>query len=350
MCSTMDPDAIDDLVESDSAGGRAGRVDHGGVDDPRLLDFSANVNPTTPPGTARVYDAALAASSAYPAGDAAEFRSAAAAFVDCETADVIPTAGGMAAIRLAIASHVARDHRALVPAPSFGEYAREVRLQGGVPEFVEADQLLDADPGRYDMAIVCQPNNPTGRAYDPDRLRSFARRCRNHATCLLVDEAFLDYTGLPSMATEPGTIVARSLTKVFGLPGLRMGFAVATGRHRDRLAAARPTWDVSVPGLAVGIHCMDHPEFVAATRRRVRQERTRMRDRLEHRFDVPQSDAPFLLLAADESATVDAVLAAARDSGIAIRDARSFRGLDRHVRVAVRRPEENDRLLEALGV
>ncbi len=346
----MDPEAIDELVESSSSAGRGARADHGGVDDPRLLDFSANVNPNTPPGTAGVYDAALAAASAYPSGEAAEFRSAAAAFVECETTEVIPTAGGMAAIRLAIATTVDRDDRVLVPAPSFAEYAREVRLQGGVPEFVDADQLLGSDPAPYEMTIVCQPNNPTGRAYDPDRLRSFAGRCRKNATCLLVDEAFLDYIDLASMVTEPGTIVARSLTKVFGLPGLRMGFAVATGRHRDRLAAARPTWGVSVPALAVGTHCLDHPEFVAATRRRVRQERTRMRERLSQRFDVNPSDAPFLLLAADESATVDAVLAAARESGIAVRDARTFRGLDRHVRVAVRRPEENDRLLEALDV
>jgi histidinol-phosphate aminotransferase/threonine-phosphate decarboxylase len=75
-----------------------------------------------------------------------------------------------------------------------------------------------------------------------------------------------------------------------------------------------------------------------------------MRDRLEARFDVSPSRAPFLLLEADDAATVDRTIEAARTAGLALRDARSFRGLDRHVRVAIRLPAENDRLLEALDV
>jgi threonine-phosphate decarboxylase len=336
----VDPEAVDRVARGEG-------VHHGSRDDPRVLDFSANTNPRTPSGVAGVYGSALAAAGSYPADDYAAFRSAAAEFVDCESDSVVPTPGGMAAIRLAVATTVERDDRALVPAPTFGEYAREIRLQGGEPEFAPGDGVLDRDPSRYALVVLCTPNNPTGGAPPPERLRSYAERCHAAGTTLLVDEAFLGFTHRDSLAGREGVVVARSLTKLFGLPGLRAGFAVATGRELARLRAARPPWALGTPAAAVGEHCLRQDAFVAATRERVVRERERMRDRLGARFDVRPSEAPFLLL---EVGDVDRVLAEVREAGIAVRDARTFRGLESHVRVAVRTAGENDRLLEALDV
>jgi threonine-phosphate decarboxylase len=351
----MDPEAVDALsagpARTDrSDRDRTGRIAHGGVEDPWLLDFSANTNPLVPDGTAGVYEAALSAARSYPADDYAGFRAAAAEVLDCEARAVIPTAGGMETIRLAAATAVEPGDRALVPAPSFGEYEREVRLQGAKPEFVPAADILGADPEEHAIAFVCQPNNPTGGAYDPDRLAAFADECREADTTLVVDEAFLGFTDMSSVAGRSGVLVARSLTKLFGLPGLRMGYAVATGPLRDRLEVARPTWGLSAPAAAVGAHCLGDREFVAATRERVRDERERLSERLSTRFEVLPSRAPFLLLDVGSHEAVDDLLSTVRDAGIAIRDARTFRGLDRHVRVAVRLPAENDQLLEALDV
>ena len=353
----MDPDAVDELgaageSDEDFDGGvtAAGRVPHGSAEDPLVLDFSANTNPETPPGVTRVYEAALAAARSYPSDEYYEFRAAAAEFVGCSARQVIPTPGGLPALRLAVATTVTPDDDVLLPAPSFGEYAREVRLQGGTPEFVPYDELLETDPGGVALVIACSPNNPTGDAYDPNRLRAYAGRCLDAKTPLIVDEAFIGFTEQPSLAGHDGVIVLRSLTKLFGLPGLRAGFAVATGTHGDRLEAARPTWGLGTPAAAVGAHCLQQESFVTATRDRVDRERRRMRERLSDRFDVFDSDAPFLLLAADDSAAVDDVLETVGQYGIAVRDARTFRGLDRHVRVAVRLPYENDLLLDALDV
>jgi histidinol-phosphate/aromatic aminotransferase/cobyric acid decarboxylase-like protein len=234
----------------------------------------------------------------------------------------------------------------LVPAPSFGEYTREVRLQGGEPVHVPADSVLDADPAGHALAVLCNPNNPTGRLYDHDRLRAFADRCRATDTPLLVDEAFLGFTEGPSLAGHEGVVVARSLTKLFGLPGVRAGFAVATGELSDLLLRARRAWNLGAPAIAVGTHCMCQKGFVAATRERVATERERLRTALSARFEVHPSGAPFLLLAVDRDP--EALCAAALERGVALRDATTFRGLDSHVRVAVRLPGENDRLLETL--
>jgi threonine-phosphate decarboxylase len=327
------------------------RVPHGGTSDPAVVDFSANTNPESPPGVTPVYEAALSASRRYPSDGYTEFRTAAADAVGCDGPEVIPTAGALAGIRLVCSIAVSEGDRVLLPEPSFGEYAREVRLQGGSPEFVSHESILEADPAEYALAVVCHPNNPTGQAYPEPDLEAFAARCRGGDTPLLVDEAFLDFTDRESLGPAPGVVVARSLTKVFGLPGLRAGFLVATGEWREALETARPSWGLSTPAAAVGAHCLGRGAFLERTRERVASERERMADRLATRFRVFPSDAPFLLLEVDPDETsVDALIDDAREAGYAIRDARTFRTLDRHVRVAVRRPTENDGLLEALDV
>jgi len=350
----MDPEGVDAVSEGEESGlvgaDEAGRVYHGGVDDPWVLDFSANVNPEIPAGAARVYDAAFASARTYPADDYSEFRARAAKRVDCEPRQVIPTAGGLGAIRLAIATTITAGDRVLVPAPSFGEYEKEVRLQGGEPAFAAPGDLLRRDPAEFSLVICCAPNNPTGDLPARQALGAFAERCRAAGTPLLVDEAFLGFTEQVSLAGRDGVIVARSLTKLYGLPGLRAGYAVATGEHRERLTAARSPWGIGGPAAGVGTHCLGKAEFVEGTRERVAGERARMRERLATRFDVPRSWAPFLLVDLGAPDAVDEVIEELRAADIVVRDARSFRGLESHVRVAVRLPDENDRLLDALRV
>jgi L-threonine-O-3-phosphate decarboxylase len=332
----VDPDSLSD----------AGRAVHGGSS--LRLDFSANTNPERPPGVRQVYEAAFDASTRYPDEAYADYRAAAADYVDCAAEEVVPTSGGTEAIRLALATHVSPGDSVLVPTPSFGEYAREVRLQGATPAFVPHDEVLDSTPEHHTAAVVCTPNNPTGELVDSEGLADFAARCRRAGTLLVVDEAFLDFTTTESLAGTPGTVVCRSLTKLFGLPGLRMGFACATGDSYERLETARPAWNLSTPAAAVGAHCLRQDAFVERTRERVARERERMCEALvEAGYEVFDSDAPFCLL--DVGArSVDSVVEHLAAEDIAVRDCRSF-GLANHVRVAVKRREENDRLLEALA-
>lgn len=334
----MDPHILDSL----------NRVPHGGASDPELLDFSANTNPVSPSGTVSVYESAFPAARHYPVDDYCEFRAAAAEYIGVEGRQIIPAAGALAGMRLVFSLLVDPGDSVAVPAPSFGEYAKEVRLQGGEPVFVPYDEIVDVDPTEYEIVIVCNPNNPTGTGYPPAALHRLAEQCQDAGSTLLVDEAFLDFTDDQSMAGTDSVVVARSLTKMFGLPGLRAGFLVASGRLREQLDVARPAWALSTPAAAVGAHCLDDVAFVDETKQRVDSERERMAERLAERFDVYESMAPFLLCETDEP--VEEVIAEARAAGIAIRDATTFRGLDSHVRVAVKRPHENDQLLDALDV
>ncbi|MGM0399040.1 MAG: threonine-phosphate decarboxylase [Halobacteriota archaeon] len=333
----MDPGSLDAVD----------RVPHGGHAAASQIEFSANVNPEVPDGAAAVYRDAFEALGDYPPEPPADFVAAAAEYVDVDPEAVVPTPGGLAAIRLAIETTVDRGDSVLVPTPSFGEYAREVRLQGGRPTTVPERELLEADPADHALAVVCNPNNPTGRLYDRDRLLAFVRRSRAAGTPVLVDEAFLGFTDRTTLAGTDGVIVARSLTKLFGMPGLRAGFAVATGDHRNRLQRARRPWNLGTPALQVGAYCMRQTAFVDATRERIERERHKMTAALEERYEVTPSAAPFLLLEVTEE-PVDAVIERCERRGLAIRDARTFDTLDSHVRVAIRRPAENRQLEEAL--
>ena len=336
-----------------SAGGletalRVGREPHGSSDRPDVLDFSANTNPRVPEGTEGVYRGAFPDTQSYPPEPPTRYREAAASYVDCDAESVIPTPGGLAALRRTIELAVGPGDTVLVPAPSFSEYAREVRLQGGEPVFIDASDILDADPSDHALAIVCNPNNPTGELYDRGELEGFAKRCRAAGTTLLVDEAFLGFTDQQSLAGTDGVVVARALTKLFGMPGIRAGFAVATGRFGEALRATRRTWNLSAPALAVGTYCLQQTEFIEETRDRVDRERERLRENLPAGLNPEPSSAPFLLVDVGDR-SVDEVVETAADAGVVLRDARTFRGLDSHVRVAVRLPEENDRLLEVLS-
>lgn len=331
----MDPDSVDSVD----------RVPHGSSDDPDVLDFSANINTRVPEGARAAYDAAFAESRSYPPDDYPEFRAAAAEYVDCDPEQVVPTAGGLAALRLAIATTIRPGESALVPYPSFGEYAREIELQGGEPTLIPHDDLLDRDPEPHALAVICNPNNPTGDSYDPDRLREFAARCRENDTLLVADEAFLGFTDEPSLAGEPGVVVARSLTKLFGFPGLRAGFAVAS--ESGRLETARRAWSLGWPAARVGTVSMRDTAFIRATRERVARERDFLERALATDFTVVPSDSPFLLVEVPDH---ERLIERARESGVVVRDATTFRGLDSHIRVAVRERGENERLLAALGV
>ncbi len=354
----MDPEAVDELNELSQSGG--GGSDFGrsadcscrqhGSGESQVLNFSAVVNTETPDGVGQVYGSALAAARSYPPDDYSGFRSTAATYVGCEATQIIPAAGRLSGIRLAVATTVSPGDDVLLPEPSCREYAREVRLQGGNPTFRRYTSLFDTDPAAVQLVCVCQPNNPTGYAHDPAVVREYADRCRGADTPLLVDESFLGFTDHDSLAGYPGVIVVRSLSEIAGLPGVQSGFLVASDPYRGRLDTARLTWGLGVPGREVGRYCMAQTAFLDATKARVREERARIADRLAARFDVAPSDAPYLLLELPAEGSVPALQSTLREANIAVRDARTFRGLDNHVRVTVRSPEENDVLLDALGV
>ena len=334
----MDPGSVPDVDP----------VTHGGTADHSLVDFSLGSNPERPSGLANIYESAFSTSRRYSLDDYSEFRVAAAEYAACDPEQVVPAAGVVEALRLALGVTVSPGDSVAIPEPCCGEYAREIRLQGGTPVRVPYDRVFEEiDPAEHAAVVLSHPSNPMGSAYQTDALRAFADECRRAGTPLVVDESFLAFTRLPSTAGLDGVITLHSVTNVFGVPSLRAGFAAATGDLREKLSRARCTWVLSAPAVEAATYCLKQDDFLEATRDRTERERTRMVNELvSFGYDVYPADSVLVLFETDD---VDAVLHETRKRGFAVRDARNYAGLDSHVRVNVRRPHENDGLLDALA-
>jgi histidinol-phosphate/aromatic aminotransferase/cobyric acid decarboxylase-like protein len=323
------------------------RAAYGGEGDRWQLDFGTVVNPDRPAGITAVYDSALAAARRYPRDDYAAFRIAAAERFGCEAAHVVPTPGRGAGIRLAAETFLSEGDRVLLPSPSLSLYTQEVQRQGARAVYRPVQAFLDEDPSEFDLVLAGIPHNPTGEVYDTDRLLAFLERCRVTDTLLVLDETLLGLTSAETLAGTPGVVVVRELMRAYGLAGLRAGVLIARGDHRMALDSARPPSTLSRPSAMVATHCLRQSSFLAESREWLASERAFLRTRLAPGYSIRQSAAPFLLLDVGDL-SVDCVLRTARGAGVCLRDARTFHGLDNHVRVSVRKRDANEQLLAAL--
>jgi cobyrinic acid a,c-diamide synthase len=202
-------------------------------------------------------------------------------------------------------------------------------------------------PEDADLVVLGNPTNPTGVRHPAATIRALLRPHR----IVVVDEAFMDGTdereslaGTPT----PGLIVVRSLTKLWGIPGVRAGYVLAEPGTVGRLRDGQPPWSVGTTAAAAMVACSSDEALAEAARRaeQIGVRRAVLTDGLvELGIHHLPSIAPFVL--ARPGAGVRERL---RESGFAVRRADTFPGLDDNwVRIAVRSPEVTRRLLVALA-
>lgn len=164
---------------------------------------------------------------------------------------LLPVAGSQVAIQLL--PRLWREARAGIVTPAYAEHALAWRRAGHrVDELSEGS--VERALERFDVLVVINPSNPTGRLIEPERLLNWHRRLAERGGCLVVDEAFIDCTPQHSLAAHshlPGLVVLRSLGKFFGLAGLRLGFALAEPALLTRLAEWLGPWSINGPARAV---------------------------------------------------------------------------------------------------
>ncbi|RKT52724.1 Rv2231c family pyridoxal phosphate-dependent protein CobC [Saccharothrix australiensis] len=335
--------------------GRALLRHHGDVDAaPGLVDFAVNVRVPAPPEWLRARLAGvLDGLGGYPSAAAdLRAREVVAARHGRRADEVLVLAG--AAEGFALLPSL-RPRLAAVVHPSFTE--PEVALRdAGVP--VRRVLLSDEDGYRFrpeavpeeaDLVVLGNPTNPTSVSHPADAVASLSRPGR----VLVVDEAFADtIPGEPESLAGwdvPGLLVLRSLTKTWGLAGLRAGYALGAPELLARLALHRPQWPVSSFVLEAVTACCEPAAVAEAAALAVAgQEHTRLAARALGDLVVVPPDAPFALLRLPDGERVRLAL---RDKGIAVRRGDTFPGLTAdHVRVAVRPPEEFGLLVDALRV
>jgi histidinol-phosphate aminotransferase len=322
-----------------------------------LVDLAVNVRQEPPPDwLAEPIAASLADLARYP--DPAPARAAIAARHRRPAGDVLLTAGAAQAFTL-VAQALRGARRPVVVHPQFTEPEAALRAAGHPVEQlilpVRDGFRLDpaAVPDDADLVMVGNPTNPTSVLHPAAAIAALARPGR----VLVVDEAFADTVpgepeSLAGRRDLSGLVVLRSLTKTWGLAGLRIGYLLSEPELVARLAAVQPLWPVSTPALAAAIACAG-PAAEAAERTiaaHLTVDREYLVDRLGKIDGVSIAGAPtssFVLIHIDGGERVRLEL---RARGFAVRRGDTFPGLGPDwLRIAVRETATTDAFVEALA-
>jgi histidinol-phosphate aminotransferase len=329
---------------------------HGDVElAPGLVDLAVNVlRPEPPPWLRQVLAESLATLASYP--DPAHAEAIVAARHNRPANEVLMTAG--AAEAFVLLARAVRPAHAVVVHPQFTEPEVALRAAGHQVDRVMLDAAdgfrlhPEQIPASADLVVIGNPTNPTSVLHPAHTLRAIARPGR----MLVVDEAFMDAVpgepeSLAAARDIPGLLVIRSLTKMWGLAGLRIGYAVGESRVLGALSRAQPLWAVSSPALAAAAACFSPraQNESMSTALEVDQQRAYLLERLAN---IPQlrtygrARAPFVLVEAEGA---DQLRMRLRERGIAVRRGDTFPGLGPDwLRIAVRPYAVTDRLTETL--
>jgi histidinol-phosphate/aromatic aminotransferase/cobyric acid decarboxylase-like protein len=315
-----------------------------------LLDFAVNVyDGPRPPWLDAALRASLDAAGRYPS--AAEAERALAHRHDRTPDEVVATAG--AAEAFSLVARLRPWRRPVVVHPQFTEPHAALEQAGHAVTEVVLPSPFVLDPALVpddaDLVVVGNPTNPTGVLHPRDTLRALLRDDR----LVVVDEAFMDAVpGEPETllgARHAGLLVVRSLTKHWGIPGVRAGYAVGAPDVVDRLRAGQVPWSVSSTAAAAMVACSTDDARTEAERRagEIESWRHHLEESLS-RMGIPHIGSRASFVLAEVGPGVHAAL---RQAGVAVRRADTFPGLGPSwVRIAVRPPTRTRSLLDALSV
>lgn len=324
-----------------------------------LLDFSANLNPLGPPEWTRPLLASqVSALSHYPDPDCAELFSAAASRYQLPPTSFLATAGAEEFFFLL--PRIAGKTRAVVPSPSYVDYARSASLADleitRVPTspsdaFAIRPEHIQPLLQGNEIVYLGHPNNPSGSALDFGKTSALI--LRNPDSLFVVDEAFADFSpSLPRFfsLSAPNLLVALSLTKIFAVPGLRLALVTGSPLWLDRIRPHLPTWNVNSLAQSFGTAALTDSEFLSASQNFVREERSFLEKNLSSLPGIsPFPSHANFLLCKTTSLPASSLFSRLIEKKIAIRTCQDYSGLDdSFFRSAVRTREENERLLNAL--
>lgn len=333
-----------------------------------ILDFSSSVNPLGPSKKAlEAAKKAFSLISAYPDSNCNELRQVIAGhFSGITKGNVVVGNGSTELMYLFAEVFLKEGEKALIPAPTFGEYESAVRKTGGTPKFVKLNKNFNIEAATFEgemagakIVFLCNPNNPTSMLIPQETLNDIIERALEQNTLVFLDEDFLEFvenektlTLIGKIGKYPNLFILRSFTKIFGLTGLRIGYGIANEEIINVLSCAKIPWNVNCLAQAAAVAALKDEEHLLVTRELIKKEKAWLQAEIGQikslKFSVP--DANFFFIDIRKSGlTATELKNKLLKQGILIRDCTSFRGLDEfYVRVAVKTRVENERLIDAL--
>ncbi|WIN00358.1 aminotransferase class I/II-fold pyridoxal phosphate-dependent enzyme [Actinoplanes oblitus] len=257
--------------------------------------------------------------------------------------------------------------RVLLMQPTYGEYPHLIAKLGARADVLrlrpengwrlDPDELRQALRRDYDLVVLVNPGNPTGRHVDAELLWSVLRDAPP-STTIWVDETYTDYAG-PGQSLEsraalvPNLIVCKSMSKAYALSGLRVGYLVASEPLAAGLRRWSPPWPVALPAQVAAIRALRDPGHYQDCWQRTGDLRRMLADGLRSAADVEvlESEANFVLVRLPREGMAAEVRRRCEADGVFVRDVSplspDFR--DRYVRVAVKDVDETERIVAAFG-
>ncbi len=256
--------------------------------------------------------------------------------------------------------------KVVIPIPTYSDYEDAALRHGCRVEY--SGPWPDADPEKNpallddvrrravpgSLVFLCNPNNPTGRFLPPAELYNIIRDTSD--VLWVVDESYAQFTGpddrtsLLSLAPLENLIVLRSFSKIYGIPGLRLGYAAGQALHGFFQSQGIP-WAVGRLAQLAGEYFIRHPEIEEQVRRFVSSEKRRVFDviRSISGLDPLESFTPFFLIRLPDSRISTDLCSVLKTEGILVRDCSNFKGLGQNfIRVGLRGQRDNDVLFERL--
>jgi len=327
-----------------------------------IAQLASNESPWGPhPAVAEAIARAAAAANRYPDPAATLLRRRIAERHEVEPATVA-LANGSCEILLAAALALGEPGAEIVYAwPSFSIYpylaplsgAREIRVPLAEGEVHDLEAMLAEVTAATQLVIVCNPNNPTSTHLPAARIAEFCARVPDHVT-VLVDEAYVEFQldDDPEATVDlrrefPNLVLLRTFSKVYGLAGLRIGYALCSPKFRAAVDAVRQPFSVNAIAQSAAAEAIRHSDDVATRVERNIIERVTVEEGLrELGLETANSQANFSWVALGDRDEA-AIVAALAEDGIIVRPGSVLGGPGR-IRVSYGTPEQNRRFLQAL--
>lgn len=332
-----------------------------GLSPDEVIDFSVNSNPYGPPPGVRDALAAVPLER-YPDRECIALRRKLAERHEIAPENVVVGNGTAELLLLLALAFINAGDTVLVIEPDFSEYKRVAALRGGrtityrataanqfQPDYGAISHTMQTENPR--VVFWCSPNNPTGVTVDAQRVRKLVDPFPD--TLFVFDEAYFTFHHQREHVTSllahvrrcPNALVLRSMTKDYGLAGLRLGYAVGAPSLIAAVAALRPAWNVNALAQAAGVFVLDQAVWLQDTLTQLHRDKSVLVGALRALgLTVLPSDVNYFLVHVGDAAAFRAKLLA---HNIMVRDCASF-GLPAYVRIATRTPDENAKLVAAV--
>ena len=363
-----------------------------------ILDYSSNINPYgIPESLKKRITENLEILERYPDPDYVELREKLAYLNKVDISNIILGNGATEIIFLFM--KVINPKKILIVSPTFGEYERAVKATERVEDSsimrdsnkkkydeksfgkqkieIEYFELKESDDfklnisnlknelaKKYNLLIICNPNNPTGKFLKLDETEEILKECNKYNTKLFIDEAFIDFLKdgmkesiINTKENRHNLFVTRAFTKFFAIPGLRLGYGIYFDKKLEkRISEKKEPWSVNNIAEMAGLTVLDDTKYIEETLKWIEEEKIYMYEKLNKipGIKVYETEVNFITGKIDEKLfseglNVKILREKMLEQGILIRDASNFNFLDeRFFRLAIKNRKNNNRVIETL--